>query len=104
MSEPKWTRGTWSVDPEFPRDVIIGNLAIAIALREKGERFVVQTNSVGNEEAEANAILMSAAPDLFETLRLWKVWDDMPIDRGGKFGKWYVRRGTQDRLWKEGPF
>lgn len=38
------------------------------------------------DEAEANARLIAAAPDMLEALRLHDVYMDTPQDRGGAFG------------------
>lgn len=66
-SEPKWTSGPWRTANKHPRHICNENgFKIAKCLLEtKGCHGL----SISVEEAEANARLISAAPELYEALQ-----------------------------------
>ena len=66
MSKTKFTKGEWSiniVEKSFPRKVFVRSK------NDEGVLILLETQSIANfEEQKANAILISAAPDLFKSL------------------------------------
>lgn len=66
-----YTKGGWRIEEHPVQGHFIGN----------GEISIASIHEVGNNEAEANAHLISAAPDMYEALkRLYRL---MAKDCGG---------------------
>lgn len=95
MSETKWTPGEWRYFGKKPIEVTVGGLVhivsgdvesytITATGRERGLRvttFIATAHITANrsaEEAEANARLIAAAPELYEALD--QILDDMGDD------------------------
>lgn len=74
MSETKWTPGPWIVDWDWPNNKVRGHSAISGAVgRPKEHRAMAQVVTMLDgetyREGEANARLISAAPDMAEALQ-----------------------------------
>jgi len=73
MSETKHTPGPWNVDPSYPGDVCAGTGHDVAVTCYKGMKPIdldgteATIGPQSREEAEANARLIAAAPDLLES-------------------------------------
>jgi len=82
--EHKHTAGPWEV--EYDEDNLAHVIRMATAIETNGWRYQVQhqvefshgldSTDEQFEEAEANAVLMAASPDLFEALQAMLTIDD----------------------------
>lgn len=66
MSETKWTKGPWAVDPDDRPDMEWNNHIVVAA--QPHLRICFMTHGDDEDENEANANLIAAAPDLAEAL------------------------------------
>ena len=77
MSETKHTPGPWNVDPSYPGDVCAGtghDVAVTCYKGMKPIDLDGTESTIGpqsREEAEANARLIAASPDLLAALQEW---------------------------------
>ncbi len=68
----KFTPGPWSVNPVFPVDITAKGANIASTFHKGfvGEKWTIQGPITANSEtAEANARLISKAPEMFEYIQ-----------------------------------
>jgi len=74
--ESKWTKGPWSVDGDGVSALVRGGDATIVAIRH---RLTAQTH-------EANAHLISSAPDLYEALKAAVDCGMVPISSASEGG------------------
>jgi hypothetical protein len=85
MGEREHTPGPWRVTLDEFGDYTIQpeHAVLAVAAVVNGEMRRMGGHA---GEHQANARLIAAAPDMFEALRLHKVYEALPTDRGGSDG------------------
>lgn len=80
------TPGPWRVDPVYPHEIQSddGGLEIALAMRREVAGKIVQfpKNAPTDEQAEANARLIAAAPELLKAAKAVKAWIESTDDWG----------------------
>ena len=89
MTEPKWTPGPWRVGIDDDGNPLSGRPCVDAAAEYDCTivhfaGFVQEywRSARGDREIHANARLIAAAPELYEALRLHKVYEETPTDRG----------------------
>lgn len=79
MSETKWTKGPWIVNPADKTEVMEGGAGGQLVARTPARLY--------NKHAHDDARLLAAAPELYEALALYKAWADSECagpDYGGQ--------------------
>lgn len=71
MSKTKFTPGPWNVDPQYIHDIQAGGVEVSrcTSYSNAGREAIYPYNAPCDEQADANAHLIAAAPDLYEALQ-----------------------------------
>lgn len=83
MSEIKHTPGPWNVDPAYPMDVQAGGIEVCSVMADDdvGEEWEIQGPCTDHDTAVANALLIAAAPEMYEALEWLETYARVQVDR-----------------------